>query len=81
MSEHPQLLHSVVGGELKALDWLEFADLSAVDFVGAFPITKPHTTPGKARPSARSIMRACVISSSTRTACSIRARIIDLTKR
>ncbi len=31
-----QLLHLVVGGELKALDRIEFKDLKAVDFVGAF---------------------------------------------
>ncbi len=36
MSDQPQLLHLVVGGELKALDRPEFVDLSAVDFVGAF---------------------------------------------
>ncbi len=32
----PQLLHLVIGGELANLDRLEFRDLSAVDFVGAF---------------------------------------------
>jgi myo-inositol-1(or 4)-monophosphatase len=32
-----QLLHLVIGGELKALERPEFADLSAVDFVGAYP--------------------------------------------
>ena len=32
-----QLLHLVIGGELKALDRIEFEDLTAVDFVGAFP--------------------------------------------
>ena len=37
MSEQRQLLHLVIGGELKQLDRPEFADLSAVDFVGAFP--------------------------------------------
>ncbi|HRO02533.1 MAG TPA: DUF4170 domain-containing protein, partial [Terricaulis sp.] len=36
MSDQPQLLHLVVGGELKALDRPEFADLKAVDFVGAY---------------------------------------------
>ncbi len=35
-SEH-QLLHLVFGGELKSLDSLEFKDLSALDFVGAYP--------------------------------------------
>ncbi len=32
-----QLLHLVVGGELKRLQENEFKDLSALDFVGAFP--------------------------------------------
>jgi Domain of unknown function (DUF4170) len=33
-----QLLHLVVGGELKRLDGpAEFADLKKVDFVGAYP--------------------------------------------
>jgi myo-inositol-1(or 4)-monophosphatase len=32
-----QLLHLVIGGELKALETVEFADLSRIDFVGAFP--------------------------------------------
>jgi myo-inositol-1(or 4)-monophosphatase len=33
-----QLLHLVIGGELKALEGpAEFRDLSKVDFVGAFP--------------------------------------------
>ena len=34
-----QLLHLVIGGELKDLgpDAVEFKDLSKVDFVGAFP--------------------------------------------
>jgi myo-inositol-1(or 4)-monophosphatase len=32
-----QLLHLVIGGELKTLDKAEFADLSKIDFVGAFP--------------------------------------------
>jgi Domain of unknown function (DUF4170) len=32
-----QLLHLVIGGELKSLQRNEFRDLSKVDFVGAFP--------------------------------------------
>ena len=32
-----QLLHLVIGGELKDLDSVEFRDLSKVDLVGAFP--------------------------------------------
>lgn len=37
MSDERQLLHIVVGGELKALDRPEFADLARLDFVGAYP--------------------------------------------
>jgi hypothetical protein len=33
----PQLLHLVIGGELKDLSGTEFRDLSKVDLVGAFP--------------------------------------------
>ena len=33
----PQLLHLVIGGELKDIARAEFRDLSQVDFVGAFP--------------------------------------------
>jgi hypothetical protein len=32
-----QLLHLVIGGELKAVDVHEFRDLKRVDFVGAYP--------------------------------------------
>lgn len=35
-----QLLHIVIGGELKALSSNEFADLSAIHFVGAYPSYK-----------------------------------------
>lgn len=34
---HKQLLHIVIGGELKVLGSPEFEDLSKMDFVGAFP--------------------------------------------
>ncbi|MGE0596015.1 MAG: DUF4170 domain-containing protein [Hyphomonadaceae bacterium] len=37
MPDDRQLLHLVIGGELNALDSHEFADLRAVDFVGAYP--------------------------------------------
>ncbi|MES1203984.1 MAG: DUF4170 domain-containing protein [Pseudomonadota bacterium] len=37
MSEQPQLLHLVIGGELSRLDKAQFEDLSKIDFVGAFP--------------------------------------------
>jgi hypothetical protein len=36
MSDH-QLLHLVIGGELKSVDLHEFRDLKKVDFVGAYP--------------------------------------------
>lgn len=32
-----QLLHLVFGGEMKEVGKVEFKDLSAIDFVGAFP--------------------------------------------
>jgi hypothetical protein len=32
-----QLLHLVIGGELKSVDAVEFRDLGKVEFVGAFP--------------------------------------------
>lgn len=32
-----QLLHLVIGGELKTVDGTEFRDLNGVDFVGAYP--------------------------------------------
>ena len=36
MSDH-QLLHLVIGGELKKVGETEFRDLAKVDFVGAYP--------------------------------------------
>ena len=35
--DSPQLLHLVIGGELRHLDAPVFRDLSRVEFVGAFP--------------------------------------------
>ncbi len=32
-----QLLHLVIGGELKDVQDVQFADLGKIDFVGAFP--------------------------------------------
>ncbi len=32
-----QLLHLVIGGELKSIGKFEFANLKEIDFVGAFP--------------------------------------------
>jgi hypothetical protein len=37
MSDSAQLLHIVIGGELKSLGTKEFRDLSKVEFVGAYP--------------------------------------------
>lgn len=37
MTNSPQLLHLVIGGELRQLGGAEFRDLSQVEFVGAFP--------------------------------------------
>ena len=36
-NESEQLLHIVIGGELKNVTGVEFEDLSAIDFVGAYP--------------------------------------------
>jgi len=36
-TESPQLLHLVIGGELRHLDAPVFKDLSKVEFVGAYP--------------------------------------------
>jgi myo-inositol-1(or 4)-monophosphatase len=35
--DHDQLLHLVIGGELKDVTGVVFRDLSKVEFVGAFP--------------------------------------------
>jgi Domain of unknown function (DUF4170) len=35
--EKPQLLHLVLGGELKSRDTHEFRDISKIDIVGLFP--------------------------------------------
>ena len=32
-----QLLHLVIGGELKDVSGLEFSDVTKIDFIGAFP--------------------------------------------
>jgi myo-inositol-1(or 4)-monophosphatase len=42
-----QLLHVVLGGELKDLATTEFKDLSAIDFVGAYPNYKSAYTAWK----------------------------------
>jgi len=35
--DQKQLLHIVIGGELRDVTEVEFEDLKAIDFVGAFP--------------------------------------------
>lgn len=40
MTDTKQLLHIVIGGELKDVTDVEFEDLSKIDFVGAFPSYK-----------------------------------------
>lgn len=35
--DHSQLLHIVIGGELKSVDCNEFRDLGQVELVGAYP--------------------------------------------
>jgi hypothetical protein len=37
MADTPQLLHIVIGGELKSVDSTEFRDLTKVELVGAYP--------------------------------------------
>jgi myo-inositol-1(or 4)-monophosphatase len=37
ITSEPQLLHLVIGGELKDVGGNEFADLSKMHFAGAFP--------------------------------------------
>jgi hypothetical protein len=37
MSDKPQLLHLVIGGELDSLDSTTFVDTAQVEFVGAYP--------------------------------------------
>jgi hypothetical protein len=36
-SSQPQLLHLVFGGELEAVDKVQFRDLDKLDFVGIYP--------------------------------------------
>jgi hypothetical protein len=37
MTDKPQLLHLVFGGELSSLNGVEFKDLSKLDMVGMYP--------------------------------------------
>lgn len=51
-TEVPQLLHLVIGGELRHLDAPVFRDLSKVEFVGAFPNYEEARKAWKARAQA-----------------------------
>jgi len=57
--DSPQLLHLVIGGELRHLDAPVFRDLSRVEFVGAFPNYE------EARQAWKSTMPTCGSSSCT----------------
>ena len=48
----PQLLHLVIGGELRHLDAPQFRDLSKVEFVGAYPNYAEAKAAWKARAQA-----------------------------
>lgn len=61
---HRQLLHIVIGGELKTLGGTEFRDLSKVEFVGAFPNYAEARKAWKARAQAtvdNALMRFFII--------------------
>ena len=47
-----QLLHLVIGGELKDVQDVEFKDLSRVEFVGAYPSYAEAWTAWKAKAQA-----------------------------
>ena len=59
-----QLLHMVIGGELKELGGTEFRDLKAVEFVGAYPNYAEARIAWKARAQAtvdNALMRYFII--------------------
>lgn len=51
-TQNPQLLHLVIGGELRHLDAPVFRDLSKVEFVGAFGSYEEARKAWKARAQA-----------------------------
>jgi hypothetical protein len=51
-ADAPQLLHLVIGGELRHLDAPVFRDLSKVEFVGAYPNYEEARKAWKARAQA-----------------------------
>ena len=60
-----QLLHLVIGGELKDPTSTEFADLGKVELVGLYPsYAEAVTPPGGARRRPRSTTLTCATSSS-----------------
>ena len=62
--ENRQLLHIVIGGELKELGGVEFRDLSKVEVVGAFPSYAEARKAWKARAQAtvdNALMRFFII--------------------
>lgn len=65
-----QLLHLVIGGELKSIGAFEFANLDEIHFVGAFPSYNAALLAWKGAAHARSTTRRCAISSCTPTGCS-----------
>ena len=67
-----QLLHLVIGGELKDVAGVEFRDLSKIDLVGAYPSYDDAFAAWRARAQATVDNALCAISSSTPTACSTR---------
>ena len=59
-----QLLHLVIGGELKSVNSTEFKDLSKIDLVGAFPNYDEARTAWKAKAQAtvdNALMRYFII--------------------
>ena len=62
--ENRQLLHIVIGGELKNLGGVEFRDLSKVELVGAYPSYAEARKAWKARAQAtvdNALMRYFII--------------------
>jgi myo-inositol-1(or 4)-monophosphatase len=61
---HRQLLHIVIGGELKDIGAIEFRDLSKVELVGAYPSYAEAREAWKARAQAtvdNALMRFFII--------------------
>ena len=59
-----QLLHLVIGGELKSVDATEFRDLTTMEFVGAYPNKAEATKAWRAKAQAtvdNALMRYFII--------------------